>query len=159
MKFTAGVLTTSDRASAGIYEDKSGKILIKLLKEMDFEVKIYEVIADDFDLIKEKLLEYSDQNINLILTTGGTGLAKRDVTVDATLAVLEKQVPGFSEAMRVEGSKITPFAYLSRSVSGIRKNSLIINFPGSSKACEENFEIIRPFLIHALETINGISNH
>ena len=107
MKFTAGVLTTSDRASAGIYEDKSGKVLIKLLEEMDFEVKFYEVIADDFDLIKEKLLEYSDQNINLILTTGGTGLAKRDVTVDATLAVIEKQVPGFSEAMRVEAVSYT----------------------------------------------------
>ena len=159
MKFSAAVLTTSDRANAGIYEDKSGKVLIKLLEDMDFEIKDYVVLADDFSSIKEKLIDFSNQDINLILTTGGTGLSKRDVTVDATLAIIEKEVPGFSESMRAEASKITPLSYLSRSVTGIRKNSLIINFPGSKKACEENFRIIRPLLIHALETMNDISNH
>lgn len=159
MIFTAAVLTISDRASSGIYEDESGKVLVKLLEEMDFELRDYQIIADDYSDIKDKLIQYSDENIHLIITSGGTGLSKRDVTVDASLAVIEKEVSGISEMMRACGAKITPFAYLSRSVSGIRKNSLIINFPGSPKACKENFDIIRPILIHALETINGIKNH
>lgn len=159
MIFTAAVLITSDRASSGIYEDESGKVLVKLLEEMGFEIRDYKIIADEYSDIKDKLIQYSDDNISLIITSGGTGLSKRDVTVDASLAVIEKEVPGISEMMRAEGAKITPFAYLSRSVSGVRKNSLIINFPGSPKACQENFDIIRPILIHALETINGIKNH
>lgn len=159
MNFSAAVLVTSDRAAAGIYEDKSGKILVDLLKEMGFEVKNYQVIADDYEQIKNKLIEYADEKISLILTSGGTGFSKRDFTADATLAVIEKQTPGITEAMRYEGGKITPLAYLSRAVAGIRGESLIINFPGSVKACTENFEIIRPFLIHALETIIGIDNH
>ena len=90
MIFTAGVITISDRASAGIYEDKSGKVLVDLLKDFGFEVKKYEIIADDFDQIKEKLIEYSEENISLILTSGGTGFAQRDITPEASLAVLKK---------------------------------------------------------------------
>lgn len=159
MIFTAGVITISDRASAGIYEDKSGKVLVDLLKDFGFEVKKYEIIADDFDQIKEKLIEYSEENISLILTSGGTGFAQRDITPEASLAVFEKRCPGISEAIRNESAQITPMAYLSRAEAGIRNNSLIINFPGSPKACKENFEIIKSFLIHGLETIAGIDRH
>ncbi|WP_297688583.1 MogA/MoaB family molybdenum cofactor biosynthesis protein [uncultured Anaerococcus sp.] len=159
MIFTAGVITISDRASAGIYEDKSGKVLVELLKDFGFEVKKYEIIADDFDQIKEKLIEYSDENMSLILTSGGTGFAQRDITPEASLAVFDKRCPGISEAIRNQSSKITPMAYLSRAEAGIRNKSLIINFPGSPKACRENFEIIKSFLIHGLETIAGIDRH
>lgn len=159
MIFTAGVITISDRASAGIYEDKSGKVLVGLLKDFGFEVEKYEIIADDFDQIKEKLIEYSDENISLILTSGGTGFAQRDITPEASLAVFEKRCPGISEAIRNESAQITPMAYLSRAEAGIRNKSLIINFPGSPKACKENFEIIKSFLIHGLETIAGIDRH
>lgn len=159
MIFTAGVITISDRASAGIYEDKSGKVLVELLKNFGFEVKKYEIIADDFDQIKEKLIEYSDENMSLILTSGGTGFAQRDITPEASLAVFDKRCPGISEAIRSQSAKITPMAYLSRAEAGIRNKSLIINFPGSPKACRENFEIIKSFLIHGLETIAGIDRH
>ena len=154
MKFSAAVLVTSDRASKGIYEDQSGKILVDLLENNDFEVKYYDVIEDDFDKIKEKLKSYVDDKISLIITSGGTGFSKRDVTVDASLEVIERLTPGITEAMRVEGSKITPLSYLSRAAAGISKDSLIINFPGSAKACRENFAIINKFLTHALETID-----
>lgn len=159
MIFTAGVITISDRASAGIYEDKSGKVLVDLLKDFGIEVKKYEIIADDFDQIKEKLIEYSDENMSLILTSGGTGFAQRDITPEASLAVFDKRCPGISEAIRSQSAKITPMAYLSRAEAGIRNKSLIINFPGSPKACRENFEIIKSFLIHGLETIAGIDRH
>lgn len=159
MIFTAGVITISDRASAGIYEDKSGKVLVELLKDFGFEVKKYEIIADDFNQIKEKLIEYSDENMSLILTSGGTGFAQRDITPEASLEVFDKRCPGISEAIRNQSAKITPMAYLSRAEAGIRKKSLIINFPGSPKACRENFEIIKSFLIHGLETIAGIDRH
>lgn len=159
MIFTAGVIIISDRASAGIYEDKSGKVLVELLKDFGFEVKKYEIIADDFDQIKEKLIEYSDENMSLILTSGGTGFAQRDITPEASLAVFDKRCPGISEAIRSQSAKITPMAYLSRAEAGIRNKSLIINFPGSPKACRENFEIIKSFLIHGLETIEGIDRH
>lgn len=154
MKFSAAVLVTSDRASQGLYEDKSGKILVDLLEKNNFEVKHYDIVADNFEKIKEKLTHYTDEKISLIITSGGTGFSKRDVTVDASLEVIERLTPGIAEAMRNEGSKITPLSYLSRAVAGIRKDSLIINFPGSPKACRENFEIINKFLNHALETIN-----
>ena len=159
MIFTAGVITISDRASAGIYEDKSGKVLVELLKDFGFEVKKYEIIADDFNQIKEKLIEYSDENMSLILTSGGTGFAQRDITPEASLAVFDKRCPGISEAIRNKSAQITPMAYLSRAEAGIRNKSLIINFPGSPKACRENFEIIKSFLIHGLETIAGIDRH
>ncbi|EEI81925.1 MogA/MoaB family molybdenum cofactor biosynthesis protein [Anaerococcus tetradius] len=159
MIFTAAVLTISDRASAGIYEDKSGKLLEKELRDFGIEPVKYEIIPDDFEKIKEKLIEYSNEAISLVITSGGTGLSKRDNTPEASLAVFDKRVPGIGEAMRKESAKITPRAYLSRAEAGIRKDTLIINFPGSPKACKENFEIIKAFLIHGLETIAGIDKH
>lgn len=159
MRFSAGVLTISDRASSGVYEDQSGKVLIELLEDFGLEVRKYEIVADDFESIREKLLTYTDEEISLILTSGGTGFSQRDITPEASLAVIEKRADGIVEAIRNESAKITPMAYLSRAVAGIRGKSLIINFPGSPKACMENFEIIRPFLIHGLETIAGCDKH
>lgn len=159
MKFSAGVLTISDRASSGVYEDKSGKVLVELLEDFGLEVRKYEIVADDFESIREKLLAYTDEEISLILTSGGTGFSQRDITPEVSLAVIEKRADGIVEAIRNESAKITPMAYLSRAVAGIRGKSLIINFPGSHKACRENFEIIRPFLIHGLETIAGCDKH
>lgn len=159
MIFSAGVLTISDRASAGVYEDKSGKALIDLLEEFGLEVKKYEIVADDFESIKKKLLEYTDEEISLILTSGGTGFSQRDITPEVSLAVIEKRADGIVEAIRNESAQITPMAYLSRAVAGIRGKSLIINFPGSPKAVRENFEIIKPFLMHGLETIAGCDKH
>lgn len=159
MKFSAGVLTISDRASKGVYEDKSGKALVELLEDFGLEVRKYEIVADDFESIREKLLAYTDEEISLILTSGGTGFSQRDITPEASLAVIEKRADGIVEAIRNESAKITPMAYLSRAVAGIRGKSLIINFPGSPKACRENFEIIRAFLIHGLETIAGCDKH
>ena len=159
MSFTAGVLTISDRASKGVYEDQSGKVLVELLEDFGLEVRKYEIVADDFESIKEKLLAYTDEEISLILTSGGTGFSQRDITPEASLAVIEKRADGIVEAIRNESAKITPMAYLSRAVAGIRGKSLIINFPGSPKASRENFEIIKPFLIHGLETIAGCDKH
>lgn len=159
MTFSVAILTTSDRASQGIYEDKSGKILVELFEQFGFDVVAYDIVADDYDLIKEKLDSYSFNKISLIITSGGTGFSKRDVTVDATIDSIDKLTPGIAEAMRNEGAKITPLAYLSRAAAGIKDESLIINFPGSPKACKENFDIIKPFIIHALQTISGIDNH
>lgn len=159
MSFNLAILTTSDRASQGVYEDESGKLLIDLFDGLGFDLAYYDVIADDYDKIKEKLNLYAENKISLIITSGGTGFSKRDVTVDATIDVIDKLTPGIAEAMRYEGAKITPLAYLSRAVAGIKDESLIINFPGSLKACRENFNIIKPFIIHALETISGIDNH
>ena len=159
MRFSVGVLTISDRASSGVYEDKSGKVLVELLEDFGLEVRKYEIVADDFESIREKLLAYTDEEISLILTSGGTGFSQRDITPEASLAVIEKRADGIVEAIRNESAKITPMAYLSRAVAGIKGRSLIINFPGSPKACRENFEIIRPFLIHGLETIAGCDRH
>ena len=115
----------------------------------------YELISDDLDGIKNSLIRVCDQNISLVLTTGGTGLSKRDNTPEATKAVIEKEVQGISEAMRYHSLQITPRAMLSRGVSGIRQNSLIINLPGSPKAVRENLEYIIPSLRHGLEILRG----
>lgn len=155
MIYEAAVITISDRASQGVYADESGKRLQALLTAENFQVRTYAVIPDEYEKIKEKLLALSEEGISLILTTGGTGFSPRDVTPEATRAVIEKATPGICEAMRAEGAKITPMAYLSRGASGIRKKSLLINFPGSPKACEEDFAAILPFLKHGLEILTG----
>jgi molybdenum cofactor synthesis domain-containing protein len=119
-------------------------------------VDAYDVIADEEEIIAEKLKDYADRKrLDLILTTGGTGLSPRDVTPEATRRVLEKEIPGIAEAMRAEGIKITPLAMLSRAAAGIRGCSLIINLPGSPRAVRENLTVILPVLKHALEKVQG----
>ncbi|MBE0426022.1 MAG: MogA/MoaB family molybdenum cofactor biosynthesis protein [Nitrospirae bacterium] len=151
---TVAVLTLSDKGSKGEREDFSGPLIADMLKSIDAEVKYYEILPDEKAQIKEKLIEYS-KKVDIILTTGGTGLSPRDVTPDATIEIIEKQVPGIAEAMRSEGQKKTSRAMLSRAVAGMRGKSLIINLPGSPKAVKENLSVILDVLPHAIEKLKG----
>ena len=151
-----GILSISDRASAGIYEDKSGAEVKKLMQsyiknEIIFH---YKLIADEFELIKESLIFLSDK-CDLVLSTGGTGPAPRDVTPEATEAVCEKMLPGFAELMRQESLKFVPTAILSRQVAGIRKKSLIINLPGQPKAIKECLEPVFSAIPYCIDLLGG----
>ena len=155
-EYTCGILTLSDKGSQGLREDTSGPMLIELLGAAGFSNLAYQIIADDFFTIKQTLTDWADQKkIDLIVTTGGTGLSPRDVTPEATSEILEKEIPGMSEAMRLESLKVTPHAMLSRGICGIRKKSLIINLPGSQKAAKENIEAVLKALPHAVDKIKG----
>lgn len=148
------ILTLSDKGSRGEREDISGPAIKDVITTVNGRVDYYEVIPDEKDLIKEKLIGYSNK-VDLILTTGGTGLSPRDVTPDATSDVIERPVPGIAEAIRAEGFKKTDRAMLSRAVAGVLGNSLIINLPGSPKAIRESLEVIKGVLPHAIEKIRG----
>ena len=151
-----GILTISDKGSRGEREDLSGKVIEEVVKKIKGEVKYYQIIPDEKDIIQEELIKVVDElHLDLILTTGGTGLAKRDVTPDATLAIIEKEVPGISEIIRSESFKKTNRAILSRGVAGIRKESLIINLPGSPKGARESLEIVLEALPHGIEILKG----
>ena len=153
---TVGILTMSDKGSRGEREDLSGKEIERMLKNLPAEVKAYEIIPDEADIIRSKLIEFVDRKkLDLILTTGGTGVSPRDVTPEATRAVIEKELPGMSEAMRAESLKKTPNAMISRAICGIRKQSLIINLPGSPRAVRENLAVVLPAIHHAVEKIKG----
>ncbi|MDD6528199.1 MAG: molybdopterin adenylyltransferase [Oscillospiraceae bacterium] len=153
MKF--GVICVSDRCSQGICEDKSGKLIEEIVSALG-ETAAYTVVPDETDRISQAIIRMCDTDkVDVVLTTGGTGFAPRDVTPEATLAVLDKQTPGISEAIRQKSLEITPMAMLSRAVSGIRESTLIINLPGSPKAVKESLEIILPVLPHAVETLSG----
>ena len=152
----AGILTLSDKGSRGEREDLSGAVIRKMLEGAGITVTAYEVIPDETVLISSKLKEWSDsKGLNLIITTGGTGLSPRDVTPEATLAVIEKRVPGMEESMRAESLKKTPNAMISRAVVGIRGKTLILNLPGSPRAVRENLDVILPVLPHALSKLGG----
>lgn len=154
-----GILTISDKGSRGEREDLSGKVIEEVVKKINGEVKYYQIIPDEKDIIQEELIKAVDKlHLDLILTTGGTGLGKRDVTPEATLAVIEKEVSGISEIIRSESFKKTNRAILSRGVAGIRKESLIINLPGSPKGVKESLEIILDALPHGIEIIKGQVN-
>jgi molybdopterin adenylyltransferase len=151
---TAAILTLSDKGSRGEREDLSGPAIRKLLSQIDARVDFYDVIPDEKELIKEKLMEYS-RKVDIVVTTGGTGLSPRDVTPEATLEVIDREIPGIAEAMRAEGLKKTKRAMLSRAVAGVRGNTLIINLPGSPKAIQEGLEAIIEIIPHAVEKIKG----
>ena len=154
-RFSFAVLTLSDKGSVGLREDTSGAHLTATLKAEGYREAAYKIIADKKDLIISELLSFVEQGIDLVVTTGGTGVAPADVTPEATLEVIERETPGISEAMRYESLKKTPHAMLSRGVSGIRETTLIINLPGSLKAVRENIEVVLAALPHALDKING----
>jgi molybdopterin adenylyltransferase len=151
--FTVAVLTLSDKGFRGEREDLGGRLIAEMIKNIG-SVSYYDVLPDDREIIKMRLLEYAGK-VDLILTTGGTGLSPRDVTPDATLEIIERQVPGIAEAMRLEGLKKTNRSMLSRAVAGVRGQTLIINLPGSPKAVQENLEVIIDVLPHAIEKIKG----
>ena len=154
--FKCAVLTISDRCSLGEMEDQSGKILKEILRGIDVEILRYDIVADEEKLIKEKLIYYSDSvHVDLILTSGGTGLGPRDVTPEATCSVCEKMIPGIPELIRFDGLKKTRNAALSRAACGIRGSSLIINLPGSPKGAQESFMIILELIPHALDMLRG----
>lgn len=150
---TVAILSISDKGSRGEREDKSGQLISEIIKDIG-KIKYYEILPDERDLIKHKMLEYVG-TVDLILTTGGTGLSPRDVTPEATLEVIEKEVPGIAEAMRIEGLKKTPKSIISRAVAGVRGQTLIINLPGSPAAVKESLEIILNVLPHAIEKLKG----
>lgn len=151
-----GILTISDKGWLGQRSDESGKVIRDSLSSLGSSVVKYEVVPDEADVIAGKLTEWADEgSIDIILTTGGTGLGRRDVTPEATLSVVDKVVPGFTEVMRTETFKTTPHAILSRAVAGIRGKCLIINLPGSPKAVRECLRVVLPVIPHAVEIIKG----
>ncbi len=151
---TACVLTMSDRTSKGERADESGPVIRELLGKAGVRVSHSEVLPDDKELIMERLVDYSGK-VDIIITTGGTGLSPRDVTPEATLAVIDREVPGIAEAMRAESLKKTPRGMLSRAVAGIRGGTLILNLPGSPKAVRENLAAVLDVIPHAVEKIKG----
>ena len=154
--FTAAVITLSDKGFKGEREDVSGPTIINRLKEEGYDVVEYLLIPDNKEMLKKALIQLADQrDVSLILTTGGTGCSPKDITPEATKEVLEKEVPGISEAIRAESMKFTNHAMLSRGVSGIRNKSLIINLPGSPKACLESMDVFLKPIQHALKLIIG----
>lgn len=154
--YKVAVLTISDKCAQGQRQDKSGKIVQELIKNLPGEVIKYEIIPDEPEMIKQKLIDYADNlKVDLILTNGGTGFTSRDLTPEATKEVIQKEVPGIPEAMRIECLKFTKRAMLSRAVAGIRGKTLIVNLPGSSKGAKESLEAILEALAHGLDMIRG----
>jgi len=154
IKIAAAILTISDRSSRGEYTDRSGPVIEELLQSINAEIKEYRIVPDEQDVITQNLKDLSDNiGVDLIVTTGGTGLTSRDVTPEATLEVINKRIPGLEEAMRAESIKITPHGMLSRAVAGLRNRTLIINLPGSPKAVRETLAVALPALPHAVELI------
>lgn len=154
MTLRFGILTASDRSSRGERPDLSGPALVELVHSQGWKVLRQAILPDDMIVLRETLVAWSDRgDLDIILVTGGTGFAPRDVTPEATRAVIDREAPGLAEAMRQESLKVTPHAMLSRSVTGIRGKVLIIDLPGSPKAAVENLNVILPVLGHAVELL------
>jgi molybdenum cofactor synthesis domain-containing protein len=156
VEIRAAVLTVSDRCARGECEDESGAVLAGLLGEAGATIVARETVSDDLEPLAEKLRALTDrEDVNLVVTTGGTGLSPRDNTPEATRAVVEREVPGLAEAMRAETLRQTPMAMLSRGLCGVRRGALVINLPGSPKGVRECFAVIRPVLVHAVGLLTG----
>jgi molybdenum cofactor synthesis domain-containing protein len=150
------VITVSDACARGEREDASGHALVQLLTDIQAEIVATKIVPDDLEPLKQTLAEFADRaDVNLVMTTGGTGFSPRDNTPEATLAILEREASGLSEAMRLETLKNTPMAMISRGVSGIRSGSLIVNLPGSPKGVRESFAVIQPVLKHVVSLLEG----
>jgi len=156
MNIRTAIITLSDKGSCGEREDESGKIIREMIGGINALVGHYEILPDEGPRIIDVLSRLSDSGtIDLIITTGGTGVSPRDVTPESTLAVIDRELPGMAEAMRAESLKKTPHAMISRAVAGIRKQTLIVNLPGSPRAVRENLAVILAALPHAIEKIKG----
>jgi molybdenum cofactor synthesis domain-containing protein len=152
----AGILTISDTGARGEREDTSGAAIRELLAEIDASIECYEIVPDEEVQISVALRKWSDEeSLDLIVTTGGTGLGPRDVTPQATAEVLDYEVPGLAEAMRAEGLKHTPMSMLSRALTGVRGRTLIINLPGSPRGVRENLSVVLPVLGHAIDLLQS----
>ena len=151
---TAAVLTVSDGVHAGVREDSSGETLEELLRDEGFDV-VRRVVSDDAPLIATAIAELVESGAVLVLTTGGTGFAPRDVTPEATRSVVDRDAPGLAEAIRADAIARTPHALLSRGVAGLRGHALVVNLPGSPGGCRDGFAVIRPALRHGLELAAG----
>lgn len=153
-----GILTISDRGARGEYEDKSGPVAAEIITaRAGWPVERRAIIPDEFELIKRTLIGWCEEGFDLILTSGGTGFAPRDVTPEATRAIIEREAPGIVEALRAESLRVTRHAMLSRAVAGTRGGTLIINLPGNPKAVAENLAVLLPVLPHALDLLTGRS--
>jgi len=158
MKYTAAVITMSDKGSVGARADTAGPALCQLLEQAGFQVAHIKIIPDDFETIKTELIACCDEKkVCLVATTGGTGFSPRDITPEATAAVCERMAPGIGEAMRLESLKITPMGCLSRATAGIRGETLIVNCPGSEKAARECLGAVLPALAHGIDTLRKTS--
>jgi molybdopterin adenylyltransferase len=156
MLIRTAIITLSDKGSKGERVDESGKLIGEMVTSIGASVQVYEILPDEFSLIASTLERLSDSGgLDLIITTGGTGVGPRDVTPEATRKVIDRELPGMAEAMRAESLKKTPHAMISRAVAGVRKQTLIINLPGSPKAVRENLAVVLPALAHAIEKIKG----
>jgi len=156
MTLRFGILTASDRSSRGVRDDASGPALVRQVQEQGWYVDRQALLPDDQAAIRDLLVSWADSgDLDVILTTGGTGFAPRDVTPEATRAVLDREAPGLAEAMRAASLKITPHAMLSRIVTGIRARTLIINLPGSPKGAVENLQVVIPVLPHAIQLLKN----
>jgi len=156
----AVVLTVSDACARGERQDTSGETLVRLLSEIGAQVVATKIVSDELDPLAQVLREFADRrDVNLIVSTGGTGFGPRDNTPEATMKVIERAAPGLAEAMRNESLKHTPMAMISRGICGLRSGTLIVNLPGSPKAVEESFAIIRPVLNHAVALLGGETAH
>jgi molybdopterin adenylyltransferase len=156
----AVAITVSDACSRGERRDESGEVLVQLLKESGATVLNHKVVSDDLEALSQTLREFCEQDdVNLIMTTGGTGLGPRDNTPEATRRVIERDVPGIAEVLRAESLKFTPMAMISRGVAGVCNGTLIVNLPGSPKAVRESFSVISPVLSHAIDLLAGQTAH
>lgn len=154
-QFSIGVLTLSDKGARGEREDISGQVIQEMVAPFG-QVEHYKVVPDDVEQIIEVLVEWADTHkLDLVLTTGGTGLSPRDVTPEATMRVIDWQIPGMAEAMRAVSMQVTPHAMLSRALAGVRGQTMIINLPGSPKGVRENLAVVLPALEHGLLKLKG----
>ncbi len=154
---TIGILTISDKGARGQRYDESGQTIRDIFSDLGSDIAEYEIVPDEVDVIRRKLAEWADnKETDVIITTGGTGLGERDVTPEATIAVLDRVVPGLAEAMRAGSLSKTPMAMLSRATAGVRGKCLIINLPGHPKAVKECLEVVLPAIPHAVDIIKGV---
>lgn len=154
--YTVGIITSSDKGYAGEREDKSGAVIKEIVEKSGFKVERQVVLPDEKEMLKKEFIYMSDElNVNLILSTGGTGFAKRDITPEATKEIIDREAPGICEAIRYFSLQITKRAMLSRAVSGIRGNTLIVNLPGSPKACIEALDFVLSELEHGIGILLG----